>query len=152
MVELVGPAEVTHLHKISGLERQTDLSARTDIKRVSGGVANQAAPTFPIIIAEWPRNYREIIRVALDRFNNHYTIDIRSWWRDHGGIFRPCRNGLTLGVKHLPALTDGLADALDRARAFGLVEPIITTTNKDKTAAARQRRYRERHRNGGAET
>jgi hypothetical protein len=100
---------------------------------------------FPIVVAEWDRNGREIVRVALDRFNNRYTIDVRAWWRDADGSWRPGRGGLTLAVKHLPALADGLASALDRARVFGLIEP--ATSGKDRTAAERQRRYRQR-RNG----
>lgn len=105
------------------------------------------ATRFPIIIAEWQRNSRELVRVSLDRFNNRDTIDIRSWWRDGDGTFRPGRGGLTLAVKHLPSLADGLAHALQRARILGLIEPI--TNSKDRTAAERQRRYRQR-RNGVA--
>jgi hypothetical protein len=68
------------------------------------------------------------------------------WWKDGEGNWRPGRGGLTLAVNHLPALADGLADALERAREFGLIEP--ATKSKDRTAAERQRRYRRRH-NGG---
>jgi hypothetical protein len=59
------------------------------------------ASRFPIIIAEWQRNSRDLVRVSLDRFNNRNTIDIRSWWRDSDGTFKPGRGGLTLAVKHL---------------------------------------------------
>jgi hypothetical protein len=105
------------------------------------------AARFPIIIAEWPRNGREMVRVSLDRFNNCNTIDIRSWWRDSDGTLKPGRSGLTLAVTHLPALADGLVDALRRARILELLEP--ATKGKDRTAAERQRRYRQR-RNGVA--
>jgi Transcriptional Coactivator p15 (PC4) len=101
---------------------------------------------FPIIIAEWPRNNRELVRISLDRFNGCFTIDVRFWWRDPNGVFKPGRDGLTLGVKHLPKLADGLCDARQRAEAIGLIEP--ATKSKDRTAAERQRRYRRRH-NGG---
>jgi hypothetical protein len=100
---------------------------------------------YPIIVAEWPRNSREIIRIALDRFNNRETIDIRSWWQDGEGNWRPGRGGITVAVRHLQALADGLADALQQARELGLIEP---TNGKDRTAAERQRRYRQRRRNG----
>ena len=102
---------------------------------------------FPVIIAEWQRNGRDVVRISLDRFNNRNTIDIRSWWRDSDGTFKPGRSGLTLAVTHLPALADGLADALQRARVLELLEPV--TKSKDRTAAERQRRYRQR-RNGVA--
>jgi hypothetical protein len=103
------------------------------------------ADRFPIIVAEWPRNSRELVRIALDRFNNRFTIDMRSWWRDTDGSFKPSRSGLTLAVDHLPALASGLAEALERARVLGLIE--ATRIRKDGTAAERQRRYRQR-RNG----
>jgi hypothetical protein len=70
-------------------------------------------PGFPIIVAEWPRNNRELVRISLDRFNNScFTIDVRSWWRDSNGVFKPGRDGLALAVKHLPKLVDGLCEAL----------------------------------------
>ena len=106
------------------------------------------SPAYPIVIAEWPRNARELVRISLDRYNNRETIDIRSWWLDSEGSWRPGRGGLTVAVRHLPALAEGLATALNRARALGLVEPV--THAKDRTAAERQRRYRKRHRNAGA--
>lgn len=34
---------------------------------------------FPISIAEWQRNSREVVRISLDPFNDRDTIDIRSW-------------------------------------------------------------------------
>jgi hypothetical protein len=136
------PAEVVQLQKIKTLNRQTGLSPRTGLKGISGAVANHPAPAFPVIIAEWPRNDHEIVRVALDRFNNRYTIDIRSWWRDDRGVFRPGRDGLTLAVKHISALANGLTDALRRAQTFGIIEP--TPNSKDRTATERQRRYPQR--------
>jgi Transcriptional Coactivator p15 (PC4) len=103
------------------------------------------APDYPIKIAEWRRNNHQTVRITLDRFNNRETIDIRTWWPDDLGNWRPGRGGLTLAVKHLPALVQGLADALQCARALGLVEPEASAGGKDRTAAERQRRYRQRH-------
>src|SRR5437016_5696374 len=54
------------------------------------------APDHPLVVAQRPRNDREIVWVALDRF----TIDLRSWWRGNAGIFGPGRDGLTLAVRH----------------------------------------------------
>jgi hypothetical protein len=115
---MVSPAKVTHLRQINDIDRQTDRSARTDNKRVSGAAANCPAPSFPIVIAEWPRNDREIVRIALDRFNGRFTI----------------------AVKHVPALANGLAEALRRARTYGLIEAV----GKNRTGAERQHRYRQR--------
>ena len=77
---------------------------------------------FPIIIAEWPKNsLGEIIRVAIDRYNNRFTIDVRTWWPDRNGVFKPGRDGLTLAIQHLPTLAEHLGRALRRAHALGLV-------------------------------
>ena len=74
------------------------------------------------MIAECPRNKREIIRVALDQYQGREVVDARSWWRDEQGKWRPGRSGLTLSLKHLHPLAEGLAGALRRAQALGLVE------------------------------
>ena len=85
---------------------------------------------FPVVIAEWPRNSRELIRVSLGHLNTCFTIDIRCWWRDPKRIFRPGRDGLTLSIKHLPKLAQAISNALECAEEFGLTEPITTGENK----------------------
>jgi hypothetical protein len=77
---------------------------------------------FPLIIAEWPRNERELVRVSLSRFDSRFTIDIRCWWRNSNGTFNPGRHGVTLSVKHLPKLAEGLISARRRALLLGLIE------------------------------
>ena len=85
---------------------------------------------FPVVIAEWPRNNRELIRVSLGHLNTCFTIDIRCWWRDPKRVFRPGRDGLTLSIKHLPKLAQAMSKALECAEEFGLTEPIATGENK----------------------
>jgi Transcriptional Coactivator p15 (PC4) len=75
----------------------------------------------PVTITEWPRNSRETMRVRLDMYQCRAVIDCRAWYAGPDGGFRPGRSGLTLGVKHLPALASALALALDEARTRGLV-------------------------------
>jgi Transcriptional Coactivator p15 (PC4) len=79
--------------------------------------------TFPLVIAEWDRNSREVIRVALDRYNGRHTVNCRIWYRDRDDdTLRPGKAGIALGVKHLPALADALGKALARAHQLGLLE------------------------------
>jgi hypothetical protein len=35
---------------------------------------------FPIVIAKWERNSRKVVRVALDRFNDRDTVNVRIWY------------------------------------------------------------------------
>ena len=108
---------------------------------------DSSATAYPIVIAEWQRNSREIIRIALDQYKGRDIVDARAWWRAEDGNWRPGRNGLTLSLKHLPSLAEGLGDAVRRARQLGIIER-VEYRPKDRTAAERQRRYRQR-RNGG---
>jgi len=74
-----------------------------------------------LVVAEWDRNSREVVRVALDQFNGHHTINARIWYRE-GIEIKPGKGGLTLGLKHLPALADAMAKALAKARELGLLD------------------------------
>lgn len=74
-----------------------------------------------VIIAEFDRNAREKIRIALDDFRGTNTVDVRVWYRD-GLELKPGRQGITTSVANLPALAAGLKLALDRARELGLVD------------------------------
>lgn len=99
----------------------------TRSQRFPTGVSHHTEPasvatTYPIVVAEWARNNRELIRVALDKYQGRDVLDARVWWRDEQGKWRPSRSGLTLSVKHLPSLAGGLQAALLRARALGLIE------------------------------
>lgn len=77
--------------------------------------------TAETIIAEWPLNRRETIRVSLSEYNDRPVIDMRVWFDDGAGRAKPGRKGLTLGVKQLPQLADALVKALAEAKARGLM-------------------------------
>jgi hypothetical protein len=79
------------------------------------------ATAFPLVIAEWDRNSREVVRVALDRYSGRHTINARVGYRD-GDQIKPGKSGIALGVKHLPALADAVAKALVQARELGLLD------------------------------
>lgn len=76
---------------------------------------------FPIVIAEWDRNSREVVRVEL-QYNGRHTINVRVWYHDDNDVLKPGKTGITLAVKHLPALADALGKALATARDLGLTE------------------------------
>jgi hypothetical protein len=74
-----------------------------------------------VIISEWRRNKREMIRIALSEYQGHKTVDIRVWYATGDGN-RPTRTGLTLGLRHLPDLANALALAHYEAKARGLIK------------------------------
>jgi hypothetical protein len=79
---------------------------------------------LPIIVAQWERSANDTVMVKIDRFNGNIVIDIRAWWRSRNGQLRAGRSGITMSVKHLPALACALTKAETIARQPGfLTEP-----------------------------
>ncbi len=113
------PAVVPGKSVVNDLDKQTPLRAGLEGKGLSGAVAN--LPAFPLIIAEWDRNAREVVRVALDQYQGRHTVNARVWWRDADGVLKPSKSGITLSLKHLPALAEALGKALERANELGLI-------------------------------
>lgn len=74
-----------------------------------------------IIIAEWPKNEREVVRVALDEFNGHSIVNARLWFRAEDGGLRPGKQGFAIGIRRLPAL----ASALNRALAVAIEQGLL---------------------------
>jgi len=80
------------------------------------------------IISEWPINTREKIRVRLDVYQGRDIIDLRRWYSDGTLDHKPGR-GLTISVKHLPALAAAVTAALSQAEAAGLLPPMKSETS-----------------------
>lgn len=79
------------------------------------------APALPIVVAEWPRNAREIVRVTLDTFKGSPTINVRVWYRTPTGELKPGNKGLTLGISHLPNLSKAFIAAERQANECELL-------------------------------
>jgi hypothetical protein len=73
------------------------------------------------VVAEWPRNSREVIRIELGSYRGQEVVSIRSWYEGADGERRPSRSGITLAIKHLRPLAAGISDALQVARERGLI-------------------------------
>jgi hypothetical protein len=80
------------------------------------------------IVSEWPINARENLRVRLDVYQGREVLDIRRWYAGGGLEHKPGR-GLSISVKHLPALAAALISALSQAEAAGLLPPMETETS-----------------------
>ena len=77
--------------------------------------------TGEIIIAEWPKNSRETLRVRLDTYKDQPVICCRAWYERTDGTMKPGHGGLTIGIKHLPALAKAITMALVTAKANGML-------------------------------
>jgi hypothetical protein len=74
-----------------------------------------------IIVAEWPKNRRETLRVRLDSYQGQAVICARAWYAGSDGTLKAGRGGLTVSIRHLPALANALAKAVETANAAGLI-------------------------------
>jgi Transcriptional Coactivator p15 (PC4) len=74
-----------------------------------------------VVIASWRRNQRETVQVALDSWRGCPTIDVRTWYLAADNSLRPSKTGISLSVRHLPALAEALTDALIEAERRGLL-------------------------------
>ena len=100
-------------------------TAATTLSNTQDGAQAPSFPvdaiTLPIVISEWQKNSREILRVRLDEYKGQTVIDCRAWYGEPDNL-KAGRGGLTLSVKQLPALAAGLVEALDLARRHVLLE------------------------------
>jgi hypothetical protein len=76
---------------------------------------------LPMIVAGWPKNGRETLQVRIDVYKGQPIIDIRSWYQGADGNLKPGRGGLTVSIRHLPALAGAIGKALAIAREARIV-------------------------------
>lgn len=86
-------------------------------------MTDDPATALPVIVAEWKRNSRETIRVQLAHSSGQNVIDVRNWYAGTDGELKPGRAGLTLAMRHLPALAASITEALATATRLELLPP-----------------------------
>lgn len=73
------------------------------------------------MVAAWPKNSREEARVTLDSYAGRPLVNIRVWYRNGDGIFRPGSTGIAFSIDQLPTLESAIAEAARIARERGLI-------------------------------
>ncbi len=76
---------------------------------------------LPLVIMRVRRSARVSVQIKLTVFKGQPILEVRNYWREKDGSWRATRKGLSLGVKHIPALADALAQAETIARSMGLL-------------------------------
>jgi Transcriptional Coactivator p15 (PC4) len=71
----------------------------------------KAADAFPILVAESPRNEREVLRMTLGKYQERISIDVRIWFLVKGGEPRPSRQGISLRLTEISDIQDSLRKA-----------------------------------------
>jgi hypothetical protein len=71
------------------------------------------------VVRDIQKNGREVLRVSLHEYRGHQLISARIWFRN-GEVLKPAPKGLSVDVRHLPALREALDEAERLARQEGL--------------------------------
>jgi hypothetical protein len=75
-----------------------------------------------VVCSEFWRNRRgESVRIQLREFEGQVLVDLRVHYRSDGKLV-PTRKGLSLVVRKLPQLLDGVKKATSTAISLGLLE------------------------------
>ena len=82
----------------------------------------KAVVAFPILVAEWPRGKREVLRIMLSKFRGHISIDERVWFGTERGELQPSRRGISLRLTEISDIRKGLRKAHKAAVELGLIE------------------------------
>jgi hypothetical protein len=70
--------------------------------------------TEGVVIAEFEKNAREVVKVRLTRYAGRDLVDIRAWYEGDDGAFHPGK-GIALRRDLLPELRKALAAAEEAA-------------------------------------
>ena len=91
----------------------------TSKPKQSGKAKATKAAQADIIVAEWKKNAKEVVRVMLQVYEGKRTVSIRTWYRGPDGELLAGRQGINLGIaKHLPKLWKALKKARKLAKTF----------------------------------
>jgi hypothetical protein len=83
----------------------------------------KGAVALPIVVAEWQRNERELIRIMLSKFRDRISIDLRVWFRTERGEPRTSRRGISLRLTEISDIRAGLRKAEEMIAELGLSRP-----------------------------
>jgi hypothetical protein len=75
------------------------------------------------IFKEWKnRQRRAAIVISLSSYENHNLFSVREHFTGSDGIMRPTKKGISLTLRRLPKIIQGLTKALEKARELGLLD------------------------------
>jgi len=71
---------------------------------------------YGLVVYEFEKNDREVIRIGLNEFRGHEYVDLRVFYAKDGE-YHPSKKGLTMPKDLYPALLDGIVE-LGKALGF----------------------------------
>ena len=72
----------------------------------------KTAVALPIVVAELPRNEREVLRIMLSKYQGRISIDVRAWFRtQQAGELKPSRRGVSLRSTEISDIREGFTES-----------------------------------------
>ena len=59
-------------------------------------------------VTEIMKNYDEIIRISMEQYRGHEFVNIRQYYKDNAGEFKPTKKGITLHPELIDEVIEGL--------------------------------------------
>src|SRR6478736_8037262 len=122
MRPLALPRKAHHSVEFNGLAGNLGKNPPIELQSVSTAHPKPSHPTFPIRHCRMGAQLLEVVRVALDQYNGRHTINGRVWYHDDDDVLKPGKTGITLALKHLPALADAMGKHWRLPATLGLIE------------------------------
>lgn len=82
---------------------------------------NPKLPQEPVVIGEFEKNSKEVVRVSLQQFAGNDVLHIRIFYRDSNGEWKPGRDGITIRAAQFPQLASLLSDAGRALKEIGVI-------------------------------
>jgi Transcriptional Coactivator p15 (PC4) len=75
-----------------------------------------------VVVAEWPLNRQEVIRVRINKYCGRNIVDLRVWWRAGNGEYQPGTRGVSFDVCHIRQLATAFKRARVKAKRAGIID------------------------------
>ena len=73
-------------------------------------------------VMEFPKNAQEMVRISISEYRGKTYGDIRVYYQDDEGEWRPTKKGVTLAPDRIPELRTGVGALEATLRENGLLE------------------------------
>lgn len=82
---------------------------------------NPKLPQEAVVIGEFEKNSKEVVRVSLQQYAGNDLLQIRSFYRDSNGDWKPGNNGISIRAEKFPQLAALLSEAGKALKEFEVI-------------------------------
>lgn len=82
---------------------------------------NPKLPQEAAVIGEFEKNSKEVVRVSLQQYAGNDVLNLRIFYRDSNGDWKPGKDGITIRAAQFPQLAALLSEAGKALKEFGII-------------------------------